>query len=175
MTHRAGDAAWRSGPRRWSWYHLHTPPGTDVEEIAQSEGVDGLVALPTIGKGIASAIWEMVHTGRWSQLERLRGSLQPETLLRTVPGIGPAMAERIIELNDKARGEVVVEVQIMEVNKTNLRQWGIDLSNYGAGMTLAPTGAEGEVTDGFTNIRAHVLSSLNRADWVVSLPSTIFQ
>lgn len=67
----------------------------DVEEIAQSEGVDGLVALPTIGKGIASAIWEMVHTGRWSQLERLRGSLQPETLLRTVPGIGPALARRI--------------------------------------------------------------------------------
>lgn len=67
----------------------------DVEEIVQCEGVDGLVALPTIGKGIASAIWEMVHSGRWSQLERLRGSLQPEALLRTVPGIGPALARRI--------------------------------------------------------------------------------
>jgi len=67
----------------------------DIEEIVQSEGIDGLVALPTIGKGIASAIWEMVHAGRWSQLERLRGSLQPETLLRTVPGIGPALARRI--------------------------------------------------------------------------------
>lgn len=67
----------------------------DLEEIAQSEGMEGLIALPTVGKGIAAAIWEMVHTGRWSQLERLRGSLQPESLLQTVPGIGPALAQRI--------------------------------------------------------------------------------
>ncbi len=67
----------------------------DLEDIAQSEGMEGLTALPTIGKGIAAAIWEMVHTGRWSQLERLRGSLQPENLFQTVPGIGPALAERI--------------------------------------------------------------------------------
>lgn len=69
--------------------------GRDLEELARSEGMEGLIALPTVGKGIASAIWEMVHTGRWSQLERLRGSLQPEALLRTVPGIGPALARRL--------------------------------------------------------------------------------
>lgn len=67
----------------------------DLEEIAASEGMEGLTSLPTIGKGIASAVWELVHTGRWSQLERLRGSLQPESLFRTVPGVGPALAERI--------------------------------------------------------------------------------
>jgi general secretion pathway protein D len=99
-------------------------------------------------------------------------SLRAITVMGTVDQV--AMAERIIELNDKARGEVLVEVQIMEVNKNNLRQWGLDLSNYSAGMTLSPTGAEGEVAEGFTNLRAHVLSALNRADWVVSLPSTIF-
>jgi len=69
----------------------------DVSEIAGQEGLDGLIALPTIGKGIAAAIWEMTHTGRWSQLERLRGSLEPEALLQTVPGIGPALARRIHE------------------------------------------------------------------------------
>lgn len=67
----------------------------DLGQIAEQEGLDGLIALPTIGKGIAAAIWEMVHTGRWSQLERLRGSLQPENLLQTVPGVGPALARRI--------------------------------------------------------------------------------
>jgi general secretion pathway protein D len=100
-------------------------------------------------------------------------SLRAITVLGTIDQV--AMAERIIELNDKARGEVIVEVKILEVNKTHMKEWGLDLSNYSAAMTLAPTGAEGEVTeDGFTNIRAHVLSSLNRADWVVTLPSTIF-
>lgn len=67
----------------------------DLEEIAAAEGIEGLVALPTVGNGIAAALWEMVHTGRWSQLERLRGSLQPESLLQTVPGVGPALARRI--------------------------------------------------------------------------------
>jgi len=64
-------------------------------------------------------------------------SLRAITVMGTVDQV--AMAERIIHLNDKARGEVLVEVQIMEVNKNNLRQWGIDLSNYSAGVTLSLT------------------------------------
>jgi putative hydrolase len=67
----------------------------DIRGIAEQEGLEGLTALPTVGKGIAAAIWEMVQTGRWTQLERLRGSLEPEALLQTVPGIGPALARRI--------------------------------------------------------------------------------
>ena len=56
-----------------------------------------LRALPGIGGGIAAALQEMVRTGRWSQLERLRGTLDPETLFRSVPGIGPTLARRIHE------------------------------------------------------------------------------
>ena len=99
-------------------------------------------------------------------------ALNSITVLGTVDQI--AMAERIIESNDKARGEVMVEVRILEVNRNNLKRWGIDLSNYTASATLSPTGAENEVTDGLLNIRAQLLSSLNRADWVVSIPSTVF-
>lgn len=58
-------------------------------------GRDGLDALPGIGAGIASAIAEMFETGRWAQLERLRGSLDPTTLFQIVPGIGPELARRI--------------------------------------------------------------------------------
>jgi Holliday junction resolvasome RuvABC DNA-binding subunit len=53
------------------------------------------MALPAIGRGIALAIMEMLSTGRWSQLERLRGALQPEQLFQTLPGIGPELAQRI--------------------------------------------------------------------------------
>ncbi|MCG6922090.1 MAG: hypothetical protein LJF15_13555 [Acidobacteria bacterium] len=99
--------------------------------------------------------------------------------LRAITAVGTldqlAMAERIIKLNDKARGEVIVEVKIMEVRKNSLKQWGIDLSNYSVGTSLSPTGQEGELSEGgFTNLRAQFLSSLSRADWVVSLPSTVF-
>ena len=94
------------------------------------------------------------------------------TVLGTVDQL--AMAERIIEANDKARGEVLVEVRILEVNRTATKRWGIDLSNYTAGLTLSPTGRSDEISGGLLNLRAHLLSSLNQADWVVSIPSSIF-
>lgn len=99
-------------------------------------------------------------------------ALNSITVLGTIDQL--AMAERIIDANDKARGEVVVEVRILEVNRANSKQWGIDLSNYTAAATLSPTGGENEITAGLLNIRAHLLSSLNRSDWVVSMPSSVF-
>ncbi len=70
---------------------------TDLREISEHQGLEGLIALPNVGRGIAAAIWEMAATGRWMQLERLRGALEPERLFRTVPGIGPELARRINE------------------------------------------------------------------------------
>ena len=66
-----------------------------LRDLFAAEGRAGLDALPNIGAGIASAIAEMLERGRWSQLDRLRGSLDPMTLFRTVPGIGPEFAQRI--------------------------------------------------------------------------------
>lgn len=68
-----------------------------ADEIIAREGIEGLTALPGIGASIAAAIHEMVRSGRWSQLERLRGTLDPEKLFRTVPGVGPELAHRIHE------------------------------------------------------------------------------
>ncbi|WP_428603641.1 helix-hairpin-helix domain-containing protein [Sedimenticola sp.] len=66
-----------------------------VQEILQLQGSKGLIALPHIGQGIATAIAEMVQTGHWVQLERLRGNLDPVQLFQTVPGVGQELAERI--------------------------------------------------------------------------------
>jgi general secretion pathway protein D len=86
-----------------------------------------------------------------------------------------ALAQRIIEANDKARGEVIIEVQILNIDRDKAKQYGLRLSNYGAGITFSPTGAPGELTtDGFTQVRAHLLSSINLADFVVSVPSSLF-
>jgi len=68
-----------------------------VAELAVAGGREALIALPAIGRSIAAALTEMVATGRWSQLDRLRGELEPERLLRTIAGIGPALAGRICE------------------------------------------------------------------------------
>lgn len=68
-----------------------------VDAILSREGQAGLVALPAIGEGIAAAIAEMVLTGRWAQLDRISGELDPEALFRTLPGVGPKLAERLHE------------------------------------------------------------------------------
>lgn len=66
-----------------------------ADRLLAEGGRQALEALPAIGHGIAAAIAEMIVTGHWSQLERLRGKLDPEALFRTVPGIGPRLASRI--------------------------------------------------------------------------------
>src|SRR5262245_38681156 len=63
-----------------------------------------------------------------------------------------ALAARVIEANDKARGEVLVAVEILEVNRNSLKRYGIELSNYAASVTFAPTGAAGELAGGFTSV-----------------------
>ncbi|MDH3740558.1 MAG: helix-hairpin-helix domain-containing protein [Hyphomicrobiales bacterium] len=66
-----------------------------LADILAGEGTKGLIALPAIGSSIAAAIAEMLQTGRWAQLERLRGTTSPEDLFCTVPGIGPKLAARL--------------------------------------------------------------------------------
>lgn len=67
----------------------------DISKLALSEGIEGLMRLPGIGRGMAAAILEMVRFGRWTQLDRLRGSLDAEKVFRTIPGIGPELAKTI--------------------------------------------------------------------------------
>ena len=67
----------------------------DVGLVYRRGGIESLVALPNIGKGIASAIAELLQTGRLARLERLRGALEPARLFQIVPGIGPKLAARI--------------------------------------------------------------------------------
>lgn len=85
-----------------------------------------------------------------------------------------ALADRFIRSNDKPKGEILVEVEILEINRTRAKEYGLQLSNYQAGVELQPTGVAGEVSGGLTNLRAHLLSSLNAADWIVQIPSALF-
>ena len=66
-----------------------------VDSIYQREGLAGLVALPAVGRALASAIADVVEFGRWRWLERLEGNSDPERILASIPTIGPALAHRL--------------------------------------------------------------------------------
>ena len=66
-----------------------------VIEILRQEGPAGLRRLPGIGEHLARAIRELVLTGRLPTLARLRGEADPLSLLASVPGIGPGLADRL--------------------------------------------------------------------------------
>ncbi len=99
--HEAGDLLAQQGanPFRAGAYHRAANALSNsqisVAETFAAGGLNDLIALPHIGQSIASAIAEMLRTGRWAQLERLRGALDPEQLFLSVPGIGPKLSELI--------------------------------------------------------------------------------
>ena len=53
------------------------------------------------------------------------------------------MAEELIMKWDKPKGEVIVEIEIMEVNRQKLREMGIDYSALATGLAYAGPGAVG--------------------------------
>lgn len=69
----------------------------DLAAIFERGGRKALEAVPGIGISIASAIAEMLTTGRWGYLDHLKGAAEPEKLFCSVPGIGPALARRVCD------------------------------------------------------------------------------
>jgi len=117
-------------------------------------------------KDLETIIKQMLGTSAKVASNAMLGSI---TIIGTVDQL--ALAERVIAANDKARGEVMVEVQILEVNRNRLKRYGIELSNYEVSAHFAPNS---DTVTGTTSLRAHLLSSFNLADFVVNIPSSLF-
>jgi type II secretory pathway component GspD/PulD (secretin) len=49
-----------------------------------------------------------------------------------------SIIEKVIEANDNPRAEVVIDVQILEVNRTRAKQYGIDLAQYAVNVVFSP-------------------------------------
>ncbi len=90
-----GDDGFRIRAYRNAAQRVESLPES-VAEIYARGGPGALVDIPGIGRGIAAAIAEMLTTGHWAQLDRLRGEATPEALFRSVPGIGDALARRLV-------------------------------------------------------------------------------
>ena len=67
----------------------------DLRFLWDKGGRDGLETVPSIGPSMAASIEEILSTGHYRALERLRGHMHPEQLFCKLPGIGETLAARI--------------------------------------------------------------------------------
>ena len=73
------------------------------------------------------------------------------------------VAERILMTNDKARGEVVIDVELLQIETNKLQELGISLSQYSITQALDPN-----------PIRISDLEFVNQQNWLLTLPSFIY-
>jgi general secretion pathway protein D len=66
------------------------------------------------------------------------------TIRATAPVV--AIFEKIIQQNDKPRAEIVVDIEIMEVNRARVKSYGLNLSEYALGGIFSPEVSPSSVT-----------------------------
>ena len=91
----------------------------DVDDLAAL--LDAVVQTPEMGARLQLAS----HAAAQSLTVRATASLM-------------AIVERVIAANDKPRAEVVIDVEILEVNRERARRYGLDLSQYAVTTTFSP-------------------------------------
>jgi general secretion pathway protein D len=84
-----------------------------------------------------------------------------------------AVAERIVELNDKSKSEIILDIEILEVDRDKLLQFGLESSLYSLGLTFDPAGSTTSEDGTATSVRLNRLASIDSSDWVVTFPSSL--
>ena len=72
-----------------------------------------------------------------------------------------AIIEEVIFRNDKPRAEVVIDIEILEVNRIRAKQFGLNLSQYQIGSIFSPEAAPPAPTPGSETPAASPLFNLN--------------
>lgn len=88
--------------------------------------------------------------------------------------------ERLIRSMDKPRAEVVIDVEILEVDRSHAQQYGLNLSNYQLGYTFSPESAPPNTSGGGAfpaspppfNLNT-VSQGVSMSDFYLSVPSAI--
>jgi type II secretory pathway component GspD/PulD (secretin) len=92
-----------------------------------------------------------------------------------------AIIEKMIDSNDNPRAEVVIDVQILEVNRGRAREFGLDLTHYSVNAVFSPErdprGTVGDSNVVTANSPPFNLNTITRgispADFYLSVPSAI--
>jgi general secretion pathway protein D len=132
-----------------TFYISHADPQEMAQLLSQIARVPGLAVQPTIAAS---------KTANTITVRATRGMAE--------------IIEQIIRSNDKPRAEIIVDVEILEVNRSRARQYGLNLSQYQIGAIFSP-----ELEPGATGAPIFNLNTITRgispADFYMAVPSAV--
>jgi general secretion pathway protein D len=87
-----------------------------------------------------------------------------------------AATSRVLGAIDKARAEVVVDVELLEVDRKRLREYGLQIASPGAENEPPPAGIDGIVDANRPNLTVRSLRNLTQSDiFVTGLPALFYR
>ena len=86
-----------------------------------------------------------------------------------------AIAQKIIEANDKSRSEILLNVEILEVDRDHALQYGVDLTTYSVTQALTVNGPPVPTQGGpVSTIRGDQFRGIDAASWTFTVPGIIY-
>ncbi len=79
-----------------------------------------------------------------------------------------AIAEKLIKVNDKAKAEVMIDVELLEVNSTKFQELGIKLSTQSFLLAL-----NDDVRDENGRVPLDQIKNISRGDWSITVPNVL--
>ncbi len=128
-------------------------------------------------RDVMTMLRSLVDARKIAANERLNAIILRDTADRV------KVAEKLIEVNDKARSEVVIDVELMQINSSKLRELGVSMDPYQIGFSLDGEQVEGGDGDGDGGgvidgggssgsvIRLSDLEFIDSSSWLVTVPS----
>jgi general secretion pathway protein D len=87
-----------------------------------------------------------------------------------------AAAARVLSAIDKARPEVIIDVELLEVNRTKLKEYGLQLASPSSTGPTGPNGSVSIATDGSGVVSLQTLRNLTQSDILFAgLPSLYYR
>ena len=80
-----------------------------------------------------------------------------------------AVAERIIELNDKTKSEIMLDIEILEVNRIKALRFGLEAAEYQVSLGFLPAGQNVATPP---PLRLNRLASLDTSDFTLTFPNS---
>ena len=135
----------------------------DVAELTQL--VNAMMRIQTL------AVQPVVLQGKTANTITVRATEQTVNII-----------ERLIRANDKPRAEVVIDIQILEVNRQRLKRLGLNLTEYALGMTFSPEVAPpnsstppGSVTSPPPFNLNTISQGVSTADFYMAVPAAVLR